>query len=199
MASTIPSVPCAPDYTGCKYKSVTLNAGEQIILPPNSEIISVSSDTGFTSDDGCYDFTKVETPADYRIFWGGQFEENGIGLGNQTQLYEKNNNYINGIKINDIYYGLSQIDGNTGNFTQSNLQSAINNAVGDGIINVIEVLYDDDDATNAWRGWTYRITIRVVSSIGDSLELCGYTSIVGSNFEDTGGNSINYCLPTIKI
>lgn len=195
MASTIPSVPCAPDYTGCKYKSVTLNAGEQIILPPNAEIISVSSETGFTSDDGCYDFTKVESPVQYYIYWGGQYED--YGAGSQTQLFEKGNNYINGIKINGIYYGMGQTDGNNTNTT--NLQNNINAAIGDSIVTVNAVEYEDDGGGDDRRGWGYRITISTIPSIGDTLELHGYTYFSSSDFTFLDQKNITYFLPTVKV
>jgi len=196
MASTIPSVPCVPDYTGCKYKSVTLNAGEQIILPPNAEIISVSSDTAITSEDGCYDLTKVESPVQYFIYWGGPYGDDG----SQTEMFEKENNYINGIRINGTYYAMTQTDGNS--TTQSNLQNNINAAIGDGIVTVDDVIYDDDSDNAAWnddRGWGRRITITVVPSIGDNLELHGFSHFAESAFGVMQDKDVTYFLPTVRV
>lgn len=63
------------DPIPCKYKSITMTAGETFVLPPGAEIISVSDLTAVTNS--CPDPLPTEELLCYRITWVTNIDPEG--------------------------------------------------------------------------------------------------------------------------
>lgn len=168
MASTIPSVPCVPDYTGCKYKSVTLNAGEQIILPPNAEIVSVSSDTALSFDSGCdYNLGQVESSACYNFRFSGPDGDSVSSRRENWEGFGDDNFFVTGITVDDTYYPF----GSTITADQIVDWGTALNSISEfnGIFTNVTAVYDLDRSSGANRGWTVRVSLNTIPSIAKTM------------------------------
>ena len=82
----------------CSFKSVTLIAGEQFVLPPGAEIVSASDPTAISSTHDCAgDLTKLEVPQCYVVGMG-----QADGSGNNIS-----DGWAYGISIDNIQYPFS--------------------------------------------------------------------------------------------
>ena len=181
MASTGPtSTPCTtPDYTGCTYQSITLNAGDQFILPPGTQLVSVSDINNITSTDNCLDTSNLEELTCYVARIVGFNQSDGVGSWFETIPTEYNR--LVGYSLN----GESVITGSWdyNSFDGGFLDDMVSRIP--GIVDHNHFYTYDGSSVNDY--WSYQI--KTFPSIAENLEIL--QQVKAENFlEDGGGDPL---------
>lgn len=153
----------------CTYKSITLAAGEQFILPPGAEIVTTTNGLNdYTST--CPKPSTLETLKCYKFRFSGADgdsasfrRENWEGPGGDGDNFS-----VDGITLNDIYYPFSF---NIQAWQDAASWTTVINSIPQfsGIFTNITSAFDDDRSSGANRGWTTVVTLTTISSIGDNM------------------------------
>ncbi len=174
----------------CAYQSVTLTAGNQVILPPGAELIAVTDSNLITLAEDCaIDLTKLEQLKTYEFRWGGSED----GDSDKTILYEYAvNNRIYGIEINGVQYTfangtLSDSSLSATTVNMANRFANLSGGVGGLFFNVQRTYF-----TNGRRGAVSRFRFTTVPSVGDNMSILFSTGMGSEDYGDMVNQTYYY-------
>lgn len=181
-------------------KTITINAGDCVILPSDASIQSVVVDGSVSfSSESCAPLvatiqSKVESYSTYRVIFTGPVSDSGLS-GDATQNWEPGNYFLVGLRVGGVDYNIYEQDMGAEdngpyatvdmNFKISQwLKSALNpfaplfSATVD-----CAVTEDSSGSGNDHRGWTVRCDFQTVPSIFNDMFFIVRTNVV-SQFGD---------------
>jgi hypothetical protein len=149
----------------CTYKSITLAAGEQFILPPGAEIVATTN--------GLSDYTSTcPKPSTLESFVCYKFKFSGAEsrIDRNTENWDDSGNFmVTGINVSGVYYPFaSTLQGY--NVNRTSWETQMNGIPGfNGLFLFFNNPIEGED-NGRTRGWTLQISFNTLPSIGDNLE-----------------------------
>lgn len=183
------STSCPTDYSNCTYKSVTLSAGENFILPPGAEIISVTDPTVLQSENGCFDDQLANLPESACYFI--EVSDSDCPSSGVENL---NSIYITGFYVGNIFYpftaGAIEVDSErismfpgflnpSGNINNSRFFKEFQLIFGPLSFKTATQQHDSDYGSTIW------YVLKIPKEIGDNLKI-STTSDVANAGSGTG-------------
>ena len=132
----------------CNYKSITLAAGEEFILPPGATIVSASDTTAIGISNYCTNLNDLEELECYNVlFVSADNHDNG-----DTHLGEPTTHEIVGLHVNNTFYPYSLRAADCGRWETWRIADWISNHV--ELKNIIFPFYtgNDGDCNNGGYG-----------------------------------------------
>lgn len=183
-----------------KTKTITVNAGDCIILPSDAVIQAVSTDGSVSfSSENCPSLaatltSKTEVFTCYQSIFAGPVSDSGTS-DSATQNWEPGNFFVLGLMINGIEYLLDEIvmgndddgpyDSTSQNFNFSNFLKGSSNPFHALFSATIDSAVNEDSggADNDNRGFTVRVNFETIPSIGNNMFFIVGTNLI-SQFGD---------------
>lgn len=158
----------------CTFKSVTLAAGEQFVLPPGAEIVAATNGLeDYTST--CAKPTSLESPTCYSFRFSGRYSERGNYTENwESDSSDKLNYSVTGITVDTIYYPFTTAFQGTTN--QATVLAALNTTPFTGMFTSFNNIGGGDN-----HSWTNGFTFATIPSIGDTMYFEIQTEIQNQN------------------
>ena len=146
----------------CIYKTITMQAGEQMVLPPGAVLVGASNLDALTSENDCLDKTNAETLACYAVVIAESSSPRTTPVYDDVVIY--------GIRIDNVDYPFS------GDFscysTLSTIQTRVSSTPFNGVISVTGLARNIDGD----RGAVSYIVLKTYPSIASDFYFYGIAS-----------------------